>query len=36
MPNPWIDHVRNFAKSKNISYAKAIKDPECKASYKKN
>ena len=36
MHNSWIDHVRNFAKTKNISYSKAMKDPECKATYKKN
>ena len=36
MPNPWIAHVMNFSKTKGISYAKALKDPECKSSYKRN
>ena len=31
--NPWIEHIKNYAKEKNISYSKAIKMPDCKASY---
>jgi len=32
--NPWIEHVRNFAKANNVSYLCAITMPECKASYR--
>ena len=31
--NPWIQHVKNYAKEKNISYACAIS--EAKTTYKK-
>jgi hypothetical protein len=33
--SPWIEHVKSFALSKGIKYFDALKDPECKASYKK-
>jgi len=33
--NPWIMHVKAFAKSHGINYAQAIKSPACKASYRK-
>jgi hypothetical protein len=33
--NPWIEHVRKFAKENNIGYFKALSDPKCKLSYKK-
>jgi len=32
----WTDHVKNYAKAKGITYAKALKDPACSASYKRN
>jgi hypothetical protein len=32
--NPWIQHVKNFAKAKGIPYWQALKSPECKSSYK--
>ena len=32
---PWIEHVKSFALSKGIKYFDALKDPECKASYKR-
>lgn len=33
--NSWVQHTKNFAKEKGIKYNEALKDPECKASYKK-
>lgn len=33
--NPWIKHVKEFALKHNISYRDALKNPQCKASYKK-
>jgi len=33
--NKWIDHVRKFAKTHNMTYFQALKDPKCKMSYKK-
>lgn len=33
MPNPWIEHVRKYAKDNNISYGCAV--TEAKASYVK-
>ena len=33
--NPWINHVKEFAKKQGISYSKAMKDANCKSSYKK-
>lgn len=35
MGNSWIEHVKAFANKKGIKYNEAMKDPECKASYKK-
>ncbi len=32
MPNPWIEHVKNYAKDHNLSYKDALK--EAKSSYK--
>ena len=32
---PWIQHVKNFAKSKGMKYNEALKSSECKNSYKK-
>lgn len=29
----WTDHIREFAKTHNISYACAMTEPNCKASY---
>ncbi len=34
MPNPWIEHIKKFAKEHNITYAAALSDPKCKESYK--
>lgn len=33
MPNRWIEHVKQFAKDKNISYACAMTDPDLKKGY---
>jgi hypothetical protein len=33
--NPWIQHVKNFAKAKGIPYWQALKSPETKSSYQK-
>ena len=32
--NPWIQHVKSFAKQHGITYWKALKSPQCKSSYK--
>ena len=33
MSNPWITHVKEFAKRNNVSYGCAISMPECKNNY---
>jgi hypothetical protein len=33
--NSWIIHVRNYAKSHNMNYFEALKDPKLKEGYKK-
>ena len=33
MANPWVAHVRAFAKSRGLSYMCAATEPECKSSY---
>lgn len=33
MPNPWIEHVKEFSRKHNISYRDALKNPQCKESY---
>jgi hypothetical protein len=33
--NPWIEHVRKFAKENNVGYFKALSDPNCKSQYRK-
>lgn len=35
MPNRWIEYVRDYASKKGIKYGEALKDPQCKAGYKK-
>lgn len=35
MPSAWIEHVKQFAKDKGMTYSAALKNPECKSSYKK-
>lgn len=34
--NRWIYHVQEYAKENNIGYFKALSDPKCKSTYKKN
>ena len=33
--NPWITHVKKFAKEQGINYREALKHPGVKSSYKK-
>lgn len=33
--NPWIEHVRAFAKKHGLSYSAALADPRVKVGYKK-
>ena len=33
--NPWISYVKEYASKKGISYRDALRDPKCKAGYKK-
>lgn len=33
MPNPWIEHVRRFAKQKGVTYACALSDPRVRDGY---
>jgi hypothetical protein len=35
MSNPWVLHVKDYAKKNNLSYMCAMSQPACKASYKK-
>jgi hypothetical protein len=33
--NPWVEHVKQFAKENNIGYFKALSNPKCKSTYKR-
>ena len=33
--NPWVEHIRNFAKEKGLTYNKAMIDPDLKKTYVK-
>ena len=33
--NPWIDHIKAYAKKNNITYGCALSLPDCKNTYKK-
>lgn len=35
MPNKWIEHVKEFSKKHNISYACALSHPDLKNDYQK-
>jgi hypothetical protein len=35
MSNPWVLHVKDYAKKNDLSYMCAMSQPACKASYKK-
>ena len=32
--NKWIEHIRNYAKTHNLSYSCALSNPDCKKSYR--
>lgn len=32
----WIEHIKDYAKQKEIKYTEAMKDPQCKELYHKN
>ena len=34
-PNPWISHVKNFARERGLTYSNALKHPQVKANYQK-
>jgi hypothetical protein len=36
MPNKWISYVKEYAKTHNLKYNEALKDPKMKAGYKKS
>ena len=33
MPNPWVEHVKNWAKEHNEPYGCSLSDPACKIDY---
>ena len=33
--NPWIQHVKAFAKKHGMKYNEALRNPQCKNSYRK-
>ena len=35
MPNAWISYVKDYASKNKMSYRDALRDPKCKAGYKK-
>jgi len=35
MANAWIQHIKDFAKKKGLTYCGALSDPECSRSYHK-
>ena len=34
--SPWINHIKNYAAQHGLSYACALSNPDCSASYKKS
>lgn len=36
MAGAWVEHVKEYAKQKQINYGEAMKSPECKETYQKN
>lgn len=32
----WIEHIKDYAKQKEMKYTEAMKDPQCKELYHKN
>ena len=35
MTNPWVEHIKKYAKDHNLSYGCALSTPECKNTYSK-
>ncbi len=35
MTNPWVEHIKKYAKDHNISYGCALSTPECKNTYRR-
>ena len=35
MTNPWVEHIKKYAKDNNLSYGCALSTPECKNTYRK-
>jgi hypothetical protein len=35
MPNPWIEHIKKFAKANNTTFGCALSNPKTKETYKK-
>ena len=35
MVNPWVEHIKKYAKDHNLSYGCALSTPECKNTYSK-
>lgn len=33
MPNPWVEHVKSWAKENNEPYGCSLSDPACKIDY---
>ena len=33
MVSAWVEHIKNFARRKNMTYGCALSDPDCKAEY---
>ena len=33
MPNPWVTHIKQFAKKHGLAYGCALSNPECRATY---
>ena len=33
MPNPWVEHVKSWAKEHNEPYGCSLSDPACKIEY---
>jgi len=34
MPSAWVEHIRDFAKRNNMTYACALSDPKCSQEYR--
>ena len=34
MTNPWVEHIKKYAKDNHLSYGCALSTPECKNTYK--